>query len=298
MNTGVRDVGSTVFEVAAIAVRSELPLSSRFLPHTREAECTVRVVERLPRRPGEWIPSVDDLTWWEARSATGWWLRVDGIATAHVNALERTIDVRPEPFASMGLVAGLIADAVVPTFLALAGKVVFHATAVEVAGGAVAFLGRSMAGKSSMAAAFATMGCPVLADDCLRVERIDGTAVVLPTAFSPRLRVDAAEKLSDLLSAISPSSNGPARQPVPLARLCLLRRGHPELVVEPVRPAAAAAELVPHLYFGRCSPERSWELVGRVVESIEGVEVVRLSYPDDLDWMLHNRSRLVEALAR
>ena len=299
MNIRLPTHSSVLYSVAAMVVRSELALPSRVLNNAEAAECTVRVVTQIDPRPTVWLPSVGDTTWWEARSDTGWWLRVDGIAVVHVAPNDCAIEVQLDPRGTLDVVGELVVNAVIPTLLGLVGNVVVHATAVDLAGRAVAFAGASMAGKSSMTAALASLGNPVLADDCLRVQQSNGRAVVIPTATAARLRPDSAAKLSGLLSiAVGPGDDAELAQPVPLHRLCLLQRGNPELVVEPVGPATAAAALVPHLYFGRCSARPSWELVGRLVDAIEGVEVVRLSYPDDMQWLLDHRPQLVEALVR
>ena len=299
MNTQLPALASAVYAVAAMSVRSDLVLPGRVLTEALATDCSVQVVQHLDQPPTAWLPSNGDITWWEARSETGWWLRVDGVATVHVAPDDRVIEVQPDPDGHLDVVAELVVNAVIPTLLGLIGNVVIHATAVNLAGRAVAFAGASMAGKSSMTAALASLGNPVLADDCLRVEQREGTAVVIPTANAARLRADTAARLSGLLSL----TNDPRRdvdppQPVPLQRVCLLQRGKPELAIEPVGPATAAAALVPHLYFGRCSARPSWELVGRLVNAIEGVQVVRLSYPDDLEWLLSHRQQLAEVLGR
>lgn len=62
-----------------------------------------------------------------------------------------------------------------------------HAATVVVDGRAVAFLGASTFGKSSLAACFIAAGYPLLTDDTLRLEERDGQYVAFPGP--PRLRL-------------------------------------------------------------------------------------------------------------
>jgi hypothetical protein len=62
-----------------------------------------------------------------------------------------------------------------------------HAATVVVDGKAVAFLGASTFGKSSLAACFVVSGFPLLTDDTLRLEERDGLYVAFPGP--PRLRL-------------------------------------------------------------------------------------------------------------
>jgi hypothetical protein len=63
----------------------------------------------------------------------------------------------------------------------------FHAATVVVDGRAVAFLGASTYGKSSLAACFVAAGYPLLTDDTLRLEDRDGRWIAYPGP--PRLRL-------------------------------------------------------------------------------------------------------------
>ena len=60
---------------------------------------------------------------------------------------------------------------VLPLAAALRGRELFHASAVELDGGAVAFVGLSGAGKSSIAAHLVAGGAGLVADDVLALER-------------------------------------------------------------------------------------------------------------------------------
>lgn len=94
----------------------------------------------------------------------------------------------------------IIADQIEPRVLAHEGKLVVHASAIEVAGLSVLFVGDSGAGKSTLAASFNRTGVPMLGDDAMIIEMSDTNATA--RALYPSLRL-----LPDSLSALYPSSH-------------------------------------------------------------------------------------------
>jgi hypothetical protein len=70
-----------------------------------------------------------------------------------------------------------------------------HASAVVSESGAVAFVGSAGRGKSTVAALLAQSGWPVLADDCLVLERRGGALLAVPSYPGLRLWPDAAGAL-------------------------------------------------------------------------------------------------------
>ena len=89
----------------------------------------------------------------------------------------------------------LYLNQVLPLALSKQGKLVFHASAVEIDGGAVAFAGVSGRGKSTLAASFAIEGYRFLTDDGLVVEPAARGHVALPSHPSIRLWQDSEEAL-------------------------------------------------------------------------------------------------------
>lgn len=75
------------------------------------------------------------------------------------------------------------------------GLLVLHASAMMVAGGAIAFLGDSGEGKSTMAGAMYRSGYPVLADDMVAVDTSGAQPTIIPG--SPRIKLwsEAAARL-------------------------------------------------------------------------------------------------------
>jgi hypothetical protein len=85
------------------------------------------------------------------------------------------------------------------------GQLVFHAGAVVLRRGCVAFLGQSGRGKSTLVASFATSGYSFLTDDGLLVECVGGTHRVLPSHPSIRLWRDSEEALLDRSAVPQPA---------------------------------------------------------------------------------------------
>ena len=91
----------------------------------------------------------------------------------------------------------LYINQVLPLAMSRKGLPSFHASVVTVPGGAVAFLGQSGMGKSTLAASFALGGAQFLTDDALFVEERDGGCQVLPSHASLRLWADSVDALID-----------------------------------------------------------------------------------------------------
>lgn len=124
---------------------------------------------------------------------------------------------------------------VLPFGAVLRGLEVFHASAVAVDGGAVAFLGPSGAGKTSIAMALCQLGATFLADDVLAVERDGDRLLGHPGAPVAGIAGAEAERLRGRRSldagavlAADPREEvvrvRPQREPVPLRAIFFLDR--------------------------------------------------------------------------
>jgi len=89
----------------------------------------------------------------------------------------------------------LYLNQVLPLALSKQGRIVFHASAVETENGAIAFLGESGRGKSTLAASFAAGGQRFLTDDALLLVPAEGGYLVQPSHPSIRLWDDSQEAL-------------------------------------------------------------------------------------------------------
>ena len=105
-------------------------------------------------------------------------LRVPGLCDFLIGPRPDQVECRPDPSADLGLVAILVTGLLVAYLLILDGHCVLHASAVEVDGVAVAFIGRSGMGKSTMATLCCAAGARLVTDDVLRLDTTSGVRCV------------------------------------------------------------------------------------------------------------------------
>lgn len=138
----------------------------------------------------------DGTLWTEFhRAAGGYLLRFPDLADFQVSADALHVTGFPAPGVSDATVQHLYLNQVLPLALSKQGKLVFHASAVEVAGGALAFAAESGHGKSTLAASFAVSGFRFLTDDGLVVEPTADGHRILPSHPSIRLWEDSEAAL-------------------------------------------------------------------------------------------------------
>jgi hypothetical protein len=126
---------------------------------------------------------------------SGYLLRFPELADYEVSADGRAVSCHPVSGVSDETTRHLYLNQVLPLALSRLGKLVFHASAVELGGEAVVFAGESGRGKSTLAAGFATRGFPFLTDDGLVIEEREAGYQVLPSHPSIRLWEDSQKAL-------------------------------------------------------------------------------------------------------
>ena len=123
-------------------------------------------------------------------------LRFPGLADFVVLPSEGRVACVPDTGVDDSTVRHLLLDQVVPHILALDGSLVLHASAVAVGEGAVAFVGHTGAGKSSLAASFASRGFPLLSDDFLLLREHAHGFLAVPSYPGLRVWPDSADLLA------------------------------------------------------------------------------------------------------
>jgi len=140
----------------------------------------------------------DGTVWTEFhRTEAGYLLRFPGLADFHVSSDGRAVFAFPVPGVDPFTIEHLAINQVQPLALSRQGKPAFHGSAIAVPGGAIAFLGMSGMGKSTLAAFFARAGHGFLTDDGLLVEETLHGPFALPNHPSIRLWEDSLENLLD-----------------------------------------------------------------------------------------------------
>lgn len=129
------------------------------------------------------------------RTAEGYLLRFPGLADFEVSFDAWRVICFPAPDVTDATPTHLYLNQVLPLMLGKQGKLVFHASAVEVGGRAVGFMAESGRGKSTLAASFSVNEHRFLTDDGLVVEEMEGGYFALPSHPSIRLWADSEEAL-------------------------------------------------------------------------------------------------------
>ena len=211
----------------------------------------------------------------------------------------------PAPDTPDVTVRHLLLDQVIPLVLSRQEPVVLHASGVVTEFGAIAFVGRTGEGKSTLAASFARNGCPMLSDDCLvlRVERQCWTAIAsypgvrlwsstLDALLHGRTPTDdmahytRKRRVND--NEVVPHVHGPA----PLRGLFLLSRGEREPSITRFCPAPATMALIAYAFnldiTDSAFLQRQFEAISGIAVN---VPVFELRYPRDFAML--NRVRQV-----
>lgn len=201
---------------------------------------------------------------WSSVREDGAFVGWDGVGTFRVSG-GCEIAVDPDPAVTPDRLRLFLLGAAIGVLLHQRGRLVLHASAVEVEGAAVAFLAPKWWGKSTMAAIFHARGYKLITDDVLAVDLAAPTPRVLPGFPQMKLWPDTLELIG------KGSSNFPRLHPdlekrdyriaarftgeaTPLRAFYLLGPGEAPSV-EAMDSRAALAELIGHWYCARFSYE-------------------------------------------
>jgi len=205
----------------------------------------------------------DDTIWTEFyRTETGYLLRFPELADFRVSMDGLKVTCTPAPDVSEEMTQHLYLNQVLPLAQSMMGKLVFHASVVEIGDSAVAFVADSGRGKSTLAASFATNGFRFLTDDGLVVEAVGDGYLAFPSHPSIRLWHDSQEVLIPSGTETAPSLDFTSKarflagkdvifcdQPRPLRRVYFLGDGSaPKLIFQRMTAAEAFIEWVKHSF--------------------------------------------------
>ena len=189
------------YSLCEVSIESDIPLPELSSAESREPEFTFALHSGQPYC---W----DDCEWqntWYVGEDTPWLLlgkqddeyllRFPELADFAVSKDTRKISCCPHPDATSDTIRHLLLDQVIPLLLSKQGRLVLHGSAVLTPHGAVAFLGETGRGKSTLASSFSEKGAPVLTDDCLLVKEADGQLWAVPSYPGLRLWPEAVHAL-------------------------------------------------------------------------------------------------------
>ncbi len=169
--------------------------------------------------------------------------RVYSTCDFRIFPVERRIEVWIDPRSNHGIASLLLAGAVSACLLMAAGECVLHASAVGRSGKAVAFVGNSGTGKSTLAALCCRAGAALITDDTLRL-RCDETGTwCYPGAREIRLRSNAAS----LAEGFAPEMAYPTVDQRTAVRIAQARSKFPLVAIVIPQPSRTAdkVELIP-----------------------------------------------------
>ncbi|MCZ6789730.1 MAG: hypothetical protein O7D33_07340 [Chloroflexi bacterium] len=223
-------------------------------------EAGADVVVRLDKLEGR-LPEAGSLEYGFWATAEGTYLFWEDVGTLLVRGGNEII-IDPVPGVEERRLRLFLLGAAMGVLHHQRGQLVLHASAIDIDGGAVLFLGGRGWGKSTMAAALHGQGHRVLCDDVVALELNGGGVPTVSPGF-PQLKlwpdVVAAlgvdpESLPRLSSRFDKrhfqANNGFCNAPAPVRHIIVLRRG-PSLAIEHLQPQQALIELLRHLYVAR-----------------------------------------------
>lgn len=290
-----------LYRFGDLLLTSEIPFSQ--LPRIPEGtpECSFR--RPAAPEPGSfdgpwdhhWLSAEGEVALSCSREDGGYLLDLPALGTFSIDddGTSVTCRLRGEP--APETVEHGVVDQVLPRVLVQRGRLVLHAGAVETPTGAIAFIGESGRGKSTLCAAFASAGAPVLGDDGLIVRRRDpGGFEALPTYPGLRLLPEPASFLFGSGATGTPVARGAPkkrldaaangfvhseRPAVPLRAIYALDDG-PRIDIEPLTGPEAFMTLVRSTYqLHLGDARRSAVLFEQLAALLDAVPLRRLSYP-------------------
>ena len=273
------------------------------------ALCSPEVQAHIDSTPfHEW--TFPDGTLWTRfyRVENGYLLRFPDLAdfTLSSNGLE--VAAYPVPGVSPQTVDHLYLNQVLPLALGRQFKLVLHASAVEVGQGAVAFLGISGRGKSTLAASFSTSGLRFLTDDGLQLEKDVSGYVIRPSHPSIRLWEDSSRALIPESTELAPPVEFTPKSrflagdevaycdaPRSLRAVYFLGEGETDSVfIEPVGGRDAMVELVKHSFLLDIEArEMLTHHFGQLAELVKTPMFFRLDYPRRYDLLPEVREAVI-----
>ena len=190
-----------------LIVESDLSLPE--LPRSnRGSSLSIRGADRINDEGARWFHDwpmknasgrnsrVPWLSFAHLRDDRGFLLRFPDLADFEVSRDGDRLVCAASPALPRVTLRHLLLDQVLPLVLHLRGRLALHASAVYIPRfGAIAFAGPAGAGKSTLAAALALRGCPIVADDCLVFGPSRDVVEVVPGYPGVRLWPDAARSL-------------------------------------------------------------------------------------------------------
>jgi hypothetical protein len=207
---------------------------------------------------------VDGFLWYTFCRVDGGYVgRMPGIADFVIDGDLRRVVCHPSVVGRSEVIPIVVPGTVTAFLLAVGGRFVLHGSAVERDGRALAFVGASGQGKSTMAALFCAAGASLVTDDVLPLEFGTGDAAVVhcvragreirlrekSAALAGRFGGDTMVRVTeDARHAVAPASTTLDRLPISAIVLPRPDQEHPDVRARTLGVGEASLRL------GRCEP--------------------------------------------
>lgn len=151
-----------------------------------------RILARMPRSHGDGV-----FFTLSEEAGAGWLFRFHGVCDVAISPDADAAVFHMDPGADPRFASVLGSGLIIATILTLRGHLVLHASAVEHEGAAVAIVGRSGMGKSTLSTLLCRNGARLMTDDVLRVDTSPEGAWCRLGSVETRLRPTAASLVTD-----------------------------------------------------------------------------------------------------
>jgi hypothetical protein len=290
-----------LYEIHGLVVESEIVLHAGMAEAGAVPDYRVRVAPPVDCPPSPPPGRVlggfgdDGFGYWvteDPREPSRWTIRYAGICQAALDRDRRTLTVHGAVGGEPGMLPVFLEGSLLAHVLAAEGLLVLHASAVELGGAALAIVGPSGWGKSTLAALFCAAGAQLVADDALRVDVSGSRATCFPGSRRLRLRAAAAPlghamegaaltETVDGRTAVRPAALVDKPLSLRAALIPQPSREAARLEVERLGPTEAVQEL---LSYPRLARWQSADQIGRLFRHTAGLAATVPVYRATVPW--------------
>lgn len=254
--------------------------------------------------------SADETEWLSFHRDNGdFVLRFPGLADFRIGDGGDRSSCTPVPGTDQPTVEHLWLNQVQPLIRSMGNDMVFHAGCVEVEGGAIALLGASGRGKSTLTASFALAGQRFLSDDLLVLQIDEDGIYALPSHPTIRIWQDSRDELigPDAVPVAGVSyttkEKFPAAEKLPhcdtrkrLLAAFFIEADEPEMAqMREMRGVEKVARWVENLFLLDIdNPARLQAALDKATQVARAVPSIALSYPRTYPSLAETRSAILE----
>lgn len=227
------------------------------------------------------------------RADKGFLVRFAGEVDFLIDEAGENVAASPAPDTDDDRVCKLFENSILPLIGNHRGGLYLHGSAVEIDSTAVAFLGHSRSGKTTLAGAFARSGYPFMTEDVVDLEREEAHYMLRPKRTDLRLFADSAQILfgkarkagsKEEKLAYAGGPQCPFREePAPLRAMFLIGGDHSSPIrVKRLHVGQVLTSLMQHAFVLDVEDRERMEAhFGRLADLAESVPAFALDYPRD-----------------